>query len=65
MLISLDYTRLIGHLAQCDPVTQNLAEYICEQSLLQSDLGHFKQAELGASAVLLAQLSQKKGVYSV
>ena len=38
-----------------------MAEYVCELALLQSDLGPYPQAEIAASAVLLARLALKKG----
>ena len=61
MWCSLDYVQLIGLLANNEPQTQCMAEYVCELALLQSDLGPYPQAEIAASAVLLARLALKKG----
>ena len=60
---SLDYVQLMGLMAANDKTTQCLAEYICELGLLQSDFGIYPQAQVSASAILLARLAQKKGKY--
>ena len=61
VMTSLDYLHIFETLACLDSRSNYLAEYICELALLQSELGTYKQSEVAACSVLLANLALKKG----
>ncbi|KAL5019100.1 hypothetical protein ScPMuIL_004822 [Solemya velum] len=50
----LDCLEIVSMLASHDKKTSCLAEYICELSLLQSEMSQYSPAEIAASAALLA-----------
>ena len=60
MPITIDYTSILGLVANNDRRTELLAEYFCELSLLHSELSKYKQATLAAAAQLLARLTLRK-----
>ena len=61
-LTSFDYLELISLCCGSSAVCHSLAQYICEVSLLQSDLGDYPQALVAAAAVLLARLTNGEGL---
>lgn len=62
---SLDFIEIFSMLAGLDRKCTCLAEYICELSLLQAEMGQYSPAEIAASSVLLARLLLKLGMYYV
>ncbi|XP_067671880.1 cyclin-F-like [Haliotis asinina] len=57
---SLDYVNILTVLAPgMDQCCTKLAEYICELSLLQAEMGQYSPAEIAASCVLLARILVK------
>ncbi len=62
VITSLDFVQLLNVIAKNDLMTGLLAEYYCELSLLQSELGTMSQAQVAASCILLARLTRKTGL---
>lgn len=61
VVTSLDFVQIFSILANLDKKCKCLAEYICELSLLQAEMGQYSPAEIAASCVLLAKLLMKLG----
>ncbi|KAK3092007.1 hypothetical protein FSP39_024406 [Pinctada imbricata] len=59
VVTSLDFVQIFSMLANLDKKCKCLAEYICELSLLQAEMGQYSPAEIAASCVLLAKLLMK------
>lgn len=56
---SLDFVEIFCSVAGLDKKCSSLAEYICELTLLQAEMGQYSPAEIAASCVLLARLLMK------
>ncbi|XP_061174985.1 cyclin-F-like isoform X2 [Saccostrea echinata] len=56
---SLDFVEIFSSVAGLDRKCSCLAEYICELTLLQAEMGQYSPAEIAASCVLLARLLMK------
>ncbi|XP_013409126.1 cyclin-F [Lingula anatina] len=54
-----DLVGLLGRIVDLDQRVQCLAEYICELTLLHTDLSSYTKAEVAASCVLLARVANK------
>ena len=61
VLTSLDYVQVLGLAASNDPRTQYLAEYLCEMSLLHTDLSVYSHGTMASACQLLARLTLSKG----
>lgn len=59
---SLDFVEIFCSVAGLDKKCSSLAEYICELTLLQAEMGQYSPAEIAASCVLLARLLMKLGM---
>jgi len=60
-LTVLDYVKIMGVATSNDRQTQHLAEYLCEMSLLYTDLSVYSQATIAAACQLLARLTLHRG----
>lgn len=61
VLTSLDYVQVLGVAGSNDRRTQCLAEYLCEMSLLHTDLSIYSHGMMASACQLLARLTLNKG----
>jgi len=58
----LDYVKILGVAASNESRTQCLAEYMCEMSLLHTELSVYSQGTMAAACQLLARLTLHTGI---
>ena len=63
MPTSLDFVEIFVQVVGLDKKASCLAEYICELSLLQAEMGQYSPAEIATASILLTRLLLKLGMY--